>query len=536
MIGRPFAQLGTYALLAPPLLAIIFVWLYGSRLPLTDEWTFTNAVIQISELQSHGISYLRDLKECAVWVFNGHPVAVSFAVYLGLAEAVHFNSAAFLSITLTGLAAQLTAIYLRMARSAWLCLPVAIVLFSPAHYMDFIWGFQFVFTLAMTVVIIGLAVLSTIGSGETPKSLIRKSAIGLSLITLGAFCSALGQFGYPAAVALVLLTPLPSRMKTSAALFYAGTGIVFYWLFAMGAPSQGVGVRNILYVLTAIGGVIWGTPVGITEFSIGRLSLTGAAILGVLLCSAIAAARAGRMAELAFPLGLTTFGLLILGAISAARPYLGNWHIQTALPIVVGAYGCSRIGATAGLFSAARTALLALPVFGVIAGFLVHGPAYHDYVRAIETYALRSLSEPSLAKPYPAPPLDLTPDLVLFLAAHGRLGEALPSAFGNPAVGARIYMGKAALASPVLVGPNPARIRITASLPDAVTAAYLRAGNLIVPLYRMHSDNTGIEACRTTTCYSAVLLRNQLPAGLHDTTVLTASQTPANGAQVSRRP
>jgi hypothetical protein len=237
--------------------------------------------------------------------------------------------------------------------------------------------------------------------------------------------------------------------------------------------------------------------------------------------SVLLAVRIRRVAEIALPISWVVFGLLTVTAISVTRPYLGNWHIQCALPIATGAYACALLTWPRKPFLFARGALLVACIFGIAAGFITHGPFYYSYARSIEAYGPHSLADPNTPKPYPDTPHDLTPDLVLFLAAHGRFGHLATAAIGNPANAATFFVGQHQTNSPMFVGPNARPVRITVSLEDPVEGAQLQIGPLIVPLYRMHPTITGIDACATTFCYSAVILRRQIPDGAHAPAVWT---------------
>src|SRR5688572_3859803 len=104
-------------LLSPIALAVVFAWMFGTSFPLTDEWTFTNAVMVLGDLQSTRIEWLHDVWDHSVLVFNGHQVAVAFAIYWLIASAVHFNSAVLVGVTFVGLTAQLIVFYRRLSHS-----------------------------------------------------------------------------------------------------------------------------------------------------------------------------------------------------------------------------------------------------------------------------------------------------------------------------------------------------------------------------------------------------------------------------------
>src|SRR5262249_2453020 len=147
------------------------------------------------------------------------------------------------------------------------------------------------------------------------------------------------------------------------------------------------GVREVLYVLTALGATLWGSPVGLSDFSLDARSAGGLAIVACTVATVTRAGVRGQLAGLALPSSVTVFGYLCVVSIAMVRPYLGNWHVQYALPAVCGAYavayGLRRVDRSA--WAAAPffglSALMASSVFGYYHGFTEYGPDFHRYIR-----------------------------------------------------------------------------------------------------------------------------------------------------------
>ncbi|MEM7354062.1 MAG: hypothetical protein AAF657_24885, partial [Acidobacteriota bacterium] len=400
--------LGTILLALPAIVAAAFVWLNGSRFPIADEWAFTKAVMAIQEIRTGGLEGIRQSMAAMRVTFHGHWVIVPFTIYWALADLVQFNSLAFTGITLAALAVQLLVFRWAVVPSALLALPVALVLFSPARYVDLIWGFQFTLALSCTLPMVGLAILSTISKADSSYRQVRKALAAVCLISLGTLSANPGFFGLPAAAVLMGLQPIGRRARLLGVSAFSLLTLLFYVFVMQGAPTQPLGARSILQFLTHLGGTIWATPVSQREFGIDRTSLTGLALLVALSVSVVVAIRQGRLAAIALPASFVVFGLLSAAAISVARPHLGNWHLQAALPAVCGAYGCAyralpgrRKSIAAWTSFAILYLLLCLAAVGTYRGFTDHGPKYRDYVQVVENYALRFLAEPDLVKTYP---------------------------------------------------------------------------------------------------------------------------------------
>jgi hypothetical protein len=314
-------------------------------------------------------------------------------------------------------------------------------------------------------------------------------------------------------------------------MFVLMSTIVYFALMHRMSHGITVGARDAFHVLTALGGTIWGTPVGVFEFGPGLLSLTGTVILACLVLCVVRAYKTRQLPAIAMPLGFALFGLLCLAAIAVSRDYLGNWQLQYALPSVCGTFACAYIvrerdrSASTTAAYVILYATLSLSLVGYYRGFAEYGPSYYGYIRSIEIYALRHLEEPDLPKPYPGG-WDIGADLVLFLAAHEHplLRRIPPRHFAAQAVGPRIFVDAVQPANSPdgtvsLLGPNRKRMRMTVALANAKGRVMVQIGDLLLPLFRLHPLHTGIVGCAQTPCYAGILLPGRLPAGRHPVTV-----------------
>jgi hypothetical protein len=370
----------------PILMALLFVALYNTGMPLTDEWTFTKSVMELENIDKQGTAWLGEVLKAAAWRFGDHWVAVPFLIYWLLAGLAHFNSTVFVVITLATFMAQL-AIYRRyIVPSSAAALPIALILFSPAHYMELLWGFQFTIALSIILPMTGLLILERVHPHDSLLLSLGKVASTLTLFLLGTLSSSGGFFGFPVAAAVVWLKggTVRSRLVRSGTFVLVSTIVYFALMQGVSHPFT-VGVRDALYVLTALGGTIWGTPVGISEFGPGLLSGTGAVILACLVFSVARTYKTGQLNAIALPLGFALFGLLCLTATAVSRGYLGNWHLQFALPSICGTFACAYIVRKrdpSGFTIAAYIILyatLSVSLVGYYRGFAEYGPSYYGY-------------------------------------------------------------------------------------------------------------------------------------------------------------
>jgi hypothetical protein len=121
----------------------------------------------------------------------------------------------------------------------------------------------------------------------------------------------------------------------------------------------------------------------------------------------LAAWRRGLTGELALPLALFTFGFLSIAAIAVFRPCIGNWHLQAALPAIVGAYGVAialarhLVSPTTLTLKAVMTALLSVVAIGYWYGHTKYGPEYNAYANKVSNYMHNYLDHPDCTQAVP---------------------------------------------------------------------------------------------------------------------------------------
>jgi hypothetical protein len=410
-------------LLAPPVAAVVYVAMFATATPLTDEWIMLGAAV---DLHKHGWS-LHALRSIQIQ-HQQHLLIVPYLIYFPLEELFRFDTRALVAVTLVCFAVQLAVFRFQLVKDDLAAFPIALLLFSPSHYMEFHWGFQFVLTLSVTFPVVALAVLDHIGDDLTGVS-IRHYVIGTVLLVFGALSSAPGYFGFLSAVVLIALKTLPSRTKIVLCLSWVLIAAVIYFGIASRWHSAHIlSVTEIFYVLTAFGCVIWGSPVGTFKFGIDRDSLTGLALMIAFI--AVLARIRPRFSLLALPIALISLGLGAIAAVGVSRPYLGNWHLQLVLPAVCGIYSAAYIvwrrerSRFNTILFCGVVLLLLLNLDGSYLGFTEFGPSYRNYVSKIEDYILSYT--PSLEKPFPHPgDRDIDAEMIEFLREkHHPLFEA----------------------------------------------------------------------------------------------------------------
>jgi hypothetical protein len=393
-------------LLIPVVAAGIFVWLYAISYPLTDEWLqLRNAMI------AHDMGWSDPLRTLSAmtWKIYEHPIVLPNFVYLLIGPIFHYDSRAFIFITLVCFATMLIVFRTAIASSAWAALPAAFVLFAPSHYMEFMWGFQFAMAMSIALTVLGLAVFNRTTPEESTAMFSVRLSCALCLIIAGLLSSGEAAFGFPALLILGLL----KRLSVPRCRLVIGISLVAFFvaIASMGASADFRNMpilRDIMVIPTALGAVLVGSPVGLTAFPFNWTAAIGLAICVVVVISTVVAWRRGLLGELALPLALFTFGFLVIAAIAVSRPYLGNWHLQAALPAILGAYGTAIVLArhfaspVTLTLKAVMTALVSLVAIGYWYGYTKYGPEYNAYANKVSNYMHDYLDHPDAPKPYPA--------------------------------------------------------------------------------------------------------------------------------------
>lgn len=413
-----------WALAAFPLIAaVIFVHRFAGPLPLTDEWGYTHALRLWHGVDLTSWEGIRSAGEIYPARHSEHLVVLPFIIYAPLMELFNYDSRFIIYLTVASFAVLAGLFRPVFKTNPWLWTLVCLILFCPSHYMEFMWAWQITLTWSVLFSVLGLTFIDR----REPATPIRNTFYGVSAITMGTLSSAGGFFGFPAALLLVWLRENTRPTKLIQSAIVVGAGIFIYFTSMSSAARElSVGAREIWYILTVLGGTLWGTPVAMTEFRLGPTSIGGLGVLIALGAVVIRTVVIKKWADLALPLSITAFGFLCIAPIAISREYLGNWHLQYALPIfcggLAGAYRLHQwdrskwsLGALALL-----VVLLSSSLVGYFRGFQKRGPEYRAYVQGIEEYTQMKLWEHWRGRSYPEqhPDRDMDLDLILFLAAH----------------------------------------------------------------------------------------------------------------------
>jgi len=511
----PWLVRGVLALTLATLIA--FAARYATAMPLTDEWAFVRSVMEMQDVDRSVPGWGARLLEEATLRFNGHVVVLPFFAYALLAPLVDFDQRLFIGLTIACFALQVL-LYRRWI-GAWspALIPIAVMMLGLGHYMEFLWGFEITLTLSIALPLAGLALIDSSRPEDSAALHWRRLCAGLLLILLGAFSSLGGLFAFPAALLLVALMPLPWRQRIAQLAAVAiATLAVANWVLPVVRGEHAFGARQLLQMLTALGGLIWGTPQGLMEFGLDARSLSGLLILLALGAVLLRAIAQRKLARIAFPLACVLFGLLSLASIAVARSYVGNWHLQYGLPVVCGAYLCAyaawrdepRARATRLPFAALSVILLAASL-GTLRAFTRHGPDYRAYVEGIENYALASLRDPALQRPFPPAP-ELGADLLLYLSANGHALFDKLSVHGEwrDASQERVFIGENELLPPRQLAPAGRHRLITVLIPapTATRNVMLEFGGQRLSLRRVHRSLIKVPDTQGFACFAGMLL------------------------------
>ncbi len=516
-----------WSLLAGLLLgAILFVKAYSSPMPSTDEWFFTKSIVAMQHFDLHTAAGIKGAVKAMPKHFATHWVIVPFLVYWPIAEWTGFDSRWFMYITVLGFVAEALLFWrFLFERSLW-AFPVALLLLGPSHYMELLWGWQITLALSILFPLAGLVVIDRI----SPEQRAWKQALivftGLALCLLGLLSAAGGFFGFPCAVLLLFLKRISARSKVVLlAVALAATVVAYEKLMHGSAQHLVLGERQVGMALTALGGTIWGTPIGLFQFPLGVYSVTGILVVACILVVVRRADILDALPDLALPISITSFGLLCTLSIAMAREALGNWHLQYSLMAVCGAYAAAyrlrKIDKS--WFSAVPfLTLLALLLLNVVAwwrGFTEFGPIYRAYIHETDQHALHFLTDPRAPKPYVGM-MDVNANMMLFLSAHHhpvfqdegpRVTTPLPES-------ARVFLNRREIGQASSIAVERTRLeRLTVVLPAATDArgVMARIGASDVMLRRIDPSLTWIPCAGEPgfVSYAALIVPRVLGVG-----------------------
>jgi hypothetical protein len=425
-----------FALALPVLAALLLAYLYATPMPLTDEWLFLRGAMRIKAANLATLNGWETVVGSFVFRIYDHCVAVPFAVYLVVANLANFDSRALVGVTVVCFIVQVWLYRRFLLGSAWWTLPIAMLLFSPSHYAEFLWGFQFTLALSVVLPTCGLIVAGqSLAQPAGPKP--WRFFLGLVLISLGAMSAAGGAFGFAACAFLLWLRPIGRRRRVIFTMVLFCAMLVFILGVSPQAPVRlHASCAKLLQALTMLGACIWGSPVGLASFHIDYLSVTGGLILFAGAFALFRAAYLRKMHDITLSFAIAMFGLMTTCATVVEREYVGNWHLQYALPVVGGAYAmsyCVWRGDRSWYGRAPLAVLLVvlalLPV-GYVRGFTQFGQGFNANAKQVEDYARRISSEPNLRKPFPPTGgWDFDSEMAAFLIARGHPSISNP---GSP--------------------------------------------------------------------------------------------------------
>ncbi|TCH96139.1 hypothetical protein EJV46_21395 [Roseococcus sp. SYP-B2431] len=383
---------------------------------MTDEWLLIFNAMKIDGVPS---GYFR-------WSIYNHAIVLPILIHYPLALISGYDSRIFVSLTLVVSAFIAILICGDLWRSSgprsWAAALFAAIAVAPAQYMQLLWGFQFTLALSVAFSVAGLAVLS-----RTPKRLAEPWSLALAfgLIWLGCLSSAGAAFAFAGAGIVVWLSDraLGTKLALAAVLLVQFAAAA---LWASGGPPAILQLsRNIAYVFTALGAVVLGSPIGMTDFTVELRSILGAA-MGLLFVASLWRAHAGGgLRSVAFPIAVFATSVMAVLAVAMSRSYLGNWHLIYAMPAVLASLALPWAPALSagGVRSALRAgsiAIASLQVLGWWDGFTAHGPGYHAYTGSIVRYMATLEEAPDQPKPFPSTGgWDANLEMVRFLRARG---------------------------------------------------------------------------------------------------------------------
>jgi hypothetical protein len=514
-------------LLAPVVASIAFVRAFSTPFPLTDEWSFVNSALAMQGVDLFTSAGWARAIEAFPALFNDHCVIVPFLYYWPLTSWTHFDSQWLIGTTMVAYAIHAVLFARFVMRSWWGVLPIVLVLFCPSHFMEFVWGWMFTFSLSIVFPLCGLVLVDRMRVARSRRARALRGFAALAAFVLGALSSAGGMFGLPCALVLLAVQPWPHARKLPWMVLIAAAAGVLYFFLVVNVAHQPATItsRMLLQSSTALGVVIVGSPVGLSDFELDARSSIGLVILACTIAVVVRALVVGTLSRIALAATIALFGFLCVAAVALGRNYLGNWHAQCALPAVCGAYAASFIQwrhdkspYAAVPFFALLAVLLTCPI-AYVQGFRQRGPDYRAYIGQIENYARIHLRDPNAPKPFPDGSPDLSANVLLFLSAHEHpvFHDAPPKSVAPLPESARIFAQEQELTrdSPIACGGSV--VRLTVALPEHDAPAGVLARIAGKPLVLRRVDPSfGCHACgemTSTVCYCAFVLPSAFASG-----------------------
>lgn len=384
--------------------ACLFVWMFGRPTPLTDEWNLLRGALRLSQAHTLG-----ETIDALVWFSYTHCVIVPFLFfYVPIEFLTGFDSRALMILTLLCHASILVTLARRLAPPPWVLLLVGLVLFSPARYVEILWGFEFTIALSIAFPVWALYVLDGTAAADDARTFTRQVGTATLLLVLGVLSSAGAFLGFGAAIVVVAVKSLTLRRRALAAGSILAMGTLLYLLMAHRVEATGqVATSPFLGLLTCAGGTLVSGPVAFEQFSWNTTTWLGLGVIVAAVLLVVRAARLGFLHEVALPVGLIAFGLLASTAIAVNRAYIANWHLEHMLPTIGGTLVLAWVSwqrsgrrIDQALCAGVSCAMLSC-IVGWSYGFRTGGPEFNEYARSIEHYIATYERDPGQAMPFP---------------------------------------------------------------------------------------------------------------------------------------
>lgn len=402
---------GWISTIAAMSICVLCAYRYAIAFPVTDDWAFAvNAML----IERGNWSEL-------IWHINGHPTIAPFLVFWPMAELSHYDSRCMIAVTILCLALQLL-LFQRVSGARGIeLLPAALLLFGLSHWMEYQWGILMTLAMGQTAALWALFWFNRFLTNKQVWPLVL--AFVLAGLSIGSYAA--GPTCLAAAMALVVLRPNSIRLKLSALALLA----VLFTTSYLAVPKALYVfdfTKVALYLLSSIGALTIGSDVAILISGWSLLASIG--LISALLTATAVLAAGWRLRDEreAFFVSGIILSLVSMAAVALSRTYMGNWHVQLGLPVLLGMYGlwlCNlRHRPHAWLRksgTAASAAILCATLIGDYQTWTVRAPAFRTYLGWIEAYSLNY--DPKAPKPYPppVPKWDINPDILGFLKAKG---------------------------------------------------------------------------------------------------------------------
>lgn len=227
-------------MIAPILLYLSYIHLYGVNLIFMDEW----GIVPLIDKLHRGNLTFADL-----WVqSNDHRMVIPRLLALVLARTTHLNTKYEMyagALLLIGAYAIFCVLYRKTGgEGLWPLVPTAFLFFSLAQYEDMIWGFQVAWYIVLFCFISALFALEYL---VTRHAIARNSAllVALGLSTIASFSLLQGLFVWPCGLFYII----GRRLGREYGILWCLAGILVGTLYFLGFEFGTAGGPSILYFI-----------------------------------------------------------------------------------------------------------------------------------------------------------------------------------------------------------------------------------------------------------------------------------------------